>query len=92
MDVVSGFNSDLQVRGFSFHVQTEDWGVENPFIVSRVFYQGAVLRTFKTPYTRVIGDHVPDASNTSWQKYIGIAVKSQHEQVLDFVMKGQISP
>jgi hypothetical protein len=49
--MVKGLNSDLIIRGKKFHIQTEDWGRENPFLVTKVFCDGAVLRTIKTPYT-----------------------------------------
>jgi hypothetical protein len=42
--MVKGFNSDLVIRGKNYHVQTEDWGNANPFLVSRVFSNGAVLK------------------------------------------------
>jgi hypothetical protein len=49
-----GHNSDINVRGKSYHVQTEDWGSENPFIVSRIFCDGAVLKTIKTSHSEAL--------------------------------------
>ena len=98
----TGFNSDITYRGVSYHVQTEDWGLENPFIVSRVFQQGAVLKTFKTSYATFLGQHkisAPQSQTQSQiqsqlynqvQRQISAALKSQHQQVVDFVMSGQI--
>jgi hypothetical protein len=48
--VQKGINTDLNIRGQSYHIQTEDWGSNNPFIVTRIFCNGAVLKTIKTSY------------------------------------------
>lgn len=48
--VVQGFNTDLNIIGFHFHIQTEDWGEDNPIIVTRVFREGAVIKSLKVPY------------------------------------------
>ena len=37
-------NSDINLGNDSFHVQTEDWGVASPYIVSRIYKNGAVLK------------------------------------------------
>jgi hypothetical protein len=85
-----GFNSDINYRGATYHVQTEDWGLENPFLVSRVFQQGAVLKTFKTHYSKILGPHPPTPTDQKWQQNIGVALKSQHDQVVEFVISGKI--
>jgi hypothetical protein len=85
-----GFNSDINYRGTPYHVQTEDWGLENPFMVSRVFQQGAVIKTFKTHYSKVLGPRPPTPQDTQWRQHIGAALKSQHEQVVAFVTSGKV--
>ena len=79
--VEMGFNSDLSVEGVNFHVQTEDWGATNPFIVTRIFRAGAVLKSVKTPY------------RDAWKKSnhsakperhaIRLAMQIQHQEILD---------
>jgi hypothetical protein len=82
--VQSGFNSDLSVRGQSFHIQTEDWGPERGFLVSRVFCSGAVVRTVKTSYADALrsGPVVNDA------EAVRQALRRQHNRVLDELMTG----
>lgn len=80
-----GFNSDITVDGIVFHVQTEDWGRDNPFLVSRIFRNGAVLKSIKTPYTEVLPQPIllePSA--------IRLAMKVQHDSILDLLVSGQI--
>lgn len=86
----SGFNSDITFRGITYHVQTEDWGAENPFIVSRIFKQGAVIKTFKTSYTDIFGQTAAVLRFESrWEKHLSFALKSQHEQVIEFLTSGK---
>lgn len=49
--MIEGQNTDVEFKGKIFHVQTEDWGKEKPFLVTRVFYGGKVLGSIKTNYS-----------------------------------------
>lgn len=80
-----GFNSDIQVRGQSYHVQTEDWGSENPFLVSRIFRNGAVLKTIKTSREEAL-----QKGSLNSTEAITSALKKQHHHVLDQLMNGEI--
>ena len=82
--MVKGFNSDVSVRGKSYHVQTEDWGTLNPFFVSRVFCNGAVVKTIKTPYSEALrGGPVNDF------QAITQALRRQHHRILDDLVSFQ---
>lgn len=81
--VQKGFNSDIQVRGKTVHVQTEDWGKDNPFIVSRVFCGGVVLKTIKTPYNEVF-----ESNLNQKEEAIRIALRQQHNRVIDQLFLG----
>jgi hypothetical protein len=83
--VEKGFNSDVNWLGTQYHVQTEDWGYENPFLVSRVFHNGAVLKSIKTSYTEVL----PRGPRTE-AKAIRLAMKIQHQQILDLLVSGKL--
>lgn len=74
-----GFNSDITYKGESYHVQTEDWGPGNPFVVSKVFRNGAVVKTVKTPYRHPL----PSAN-------LKFVIKNQHHQILDLLVSGQL--
>lgn len=79
--MLKGFNSDISVKGETYHVQTEDWGQENPFIVTRVFKSGAVIKTFKTPYKDILPNSHYDGL------VIEQSMKLQHFRILDQIMK-----
>jgi hypothetical protein len=80
-----GFNSDVACRGTEYHVQTEDWGSQNPYLVSRVFHNGAVVKSIKTSYEEVL----PDGPKTE-AKTIRLAMKIQHQQILDLLVSGKL--
>lgn len=83
--VEKGFNSDVSWLGAQYHVQTEDWGNENPYLVSRVFRNGAVVKSIKTGYHEVLPKGPPVQS-----KAIRLAMKIQHQEILDLLLSGKL--
>jgi hypothetical protein len=83
--VEKGFNSDVRWSGTSYHIQTEDWGRQNPFVVSQVFRNGAVVKSIKTGY----GEILPKGP-ASDAKSIQLAMKIQHQEILDLLVSGKL--
>lgn len=73
-----GFNSDILVKGISYHVQTEDWGDGNPFIVTRIFKGGAVVKSVKTAYQEIW-----KRTQKNDRQAIRLAMQLQHQEILD---------
>lgn len=80
-----GFNSDINVKGTSFHIQTEDWGENNPFIVTRIFAGGAVKATIKTKYSDVLNEFAARS-----EVAIKNAIRRQHADTIDNLVSGKI--
>lgn len=80
-----GFNSDVTVRGQKFHVQTEDWGLRNPFLVSRIFCNGAVIKTVKTSYETAL-----KAESIRESEAIRMALRRQHNDIMDVLLSGKM--
>jgi hypothetical protein len=83
--VEKGFNSDVAYLGSNFHVQTEDWGLENPYLVSRVYRDGAVVKSIKTAYKEIL-----PTSQMREAEMIRLAMKFQHKKILDLLLSGQL--
>lgn len=81
-----GFNSDISVRGKTVHVQTEDWGYANPYLVSRVFVGGAVLTTVKTPYAEALR-----VGPVQEAEALRLALRRQHQRILDELISGRLA-
>jgi hypothetical protein len=79
----AGLNSDIQINENNYHIQTEDWGWDNPFIVTKVFNQGAVIKSYKIPYKSVLKTPFPS------EQSIRIALENQHNEILDRLISGQ---
>jgi len=52
--VITGFNTDVEYDGVTYHVQTEDKGLESPLILSLVYSGGAILASKRSPYDDLI--------------------------------------
>jgi hypothetical protein len=81
-----GFNSDLTVSGVIYHIQTEDWGFENPYLVTRVYRSGAVIESIKTPYSDVLRNRnafLLLRNKTAMSEALREAMRAQHEKTLD---------
>ena len=52
--MITGFNTDIEFEGITYHVQTEDKGLDNPLILSLVYVGGAILASKRTPYTDLL--------------------------------------
>lgn len=53
--MVSGLNSDVEHKGATYHVQTEDSGRTHSVIVTHVFLRGAIIASKKTSYADILG-------------------------------------
>lgn len=82
--MVKGLNSDLIIRGRKFHIQTEDWGKDNPFLVTKVFCDGAVMRTIKTPYSALT------KSNLISRETLQMAISEQHHKVVNMLHENKV--
>jgi hypothetical protein len=88
-----GFNSDVMFKGMNFHVQTEDWGLDNPYLVSRVYQNGAVIKSIKTPYAEVLRPFAGTFRSTRMNvdsQAIRAALQEQHQKILDQLLSGQL--
>lgn len=80
-----GLNTDLCLSHANFHVQTEDWGIQNPYLVTRVYRNGAVVKTIKIPYQEAL-----ESGPEEFSAAIRLAMKDQHYEILDLINSGQL--
>lgn len=52
--MITGFNTDVEHGGVTYHVQTEDKGLNTPIILSLVYSGGAILASKRSPYDDLI--------------------------------------
>jgi hypothetical protein len=81
--VITGFNTDIEHNGTTYHVQTEDKGLETPFILSLVYVGGAILASKRSPYTDLV-DAGFDAAVLSER------LQRQHKLICAAISSGRI--
>lgn len=52
--MITGFNTDVEFEGTTYHVQTEDKGLARPVIMSLIYDRGTILASKRTPYDDLI--------------------------------------
>jgi hypothetical protein len=81
--MLSGYNNNVRHRGKVFHVQTEDNGEANPFIVTHAYIGGAILDTAKTSYQDLLGE-------PEWRETLRERMKSQHLEMIRRIIAGSV--
>lgn len=81
--MVTGFNTDVQYDGRTFHVQTEDNGQENPYFESLIYVGGTIIARKRTPYK----EQLRQGAN---EETIASLIKRQHQVVIAAIKAGRI--
>jgi hypothetical protein len=80
--VITGFNTDIKHNEKVYHIQTEDKGLQNPYIESLVYVGGEILASKKTSYAEQAGAGVDE-------KWIGGLMEQQHRTMIAAVKRGR---
>lgn len=82
MKSVAGENTDLTFNGVKMHVQTEDWADNGYVIVSRIFSNGSVVKTYRLTYAKI-----KSVENEDSRK---IALLKLHQYVIEKIHSNKI--
>jgi hypothetical protein len=80
--VITGFNTDIKHNEKVYHIQTEDKGLQNPYIESLVYVGGEILASKKTSYAEQLKTGVDD-------KWIGGLMEQQHRTMIAAIKRGR---
>lgn len=81
--MITGFNTDVEFNGVTYHVQTEDKGLSRPVILSLVYDRGTILASKRVPYDDLIG-------STFDEKLLADRLKKQHRLICAAIQAGRI--
>ncbi len=82
--MLTGYNTDFKFQGKVYHCQTEDGGVNSPFITSLLYFQGAILASRKTSYADILkADCLDDV--------VRDLMMEQHKQMIRDLMQGKLN-
>ncbi len=82
--VLTGYNTDINFDGTTYHVQTEDKGRSNPHIESLVYARGEILYSKRTIYDDLV---LQDAEDNE----IASLMERQHRTLVEAVRRGKLS-
>ena len=82
--VLTGFNTDIEHSGTTYHVQTEDKGRGNPLVESLVYTSGEILYSRRTPYDDLVEQDVD-------REAIASLMEKQHRSIVDAVQAGGLA-
>lgn len=81
--VLTGYNTDIDYSGTTYHVQTEDKGRNNPLVESLVYTSGEILYTRRTPYHDLVEQEVE-------KEAIASLMERQHRAIVEAVHAGRL--
>jgi hypothetical protein len=81
--VITGFNTDVQYEGVTYHIQTEDKGIDTPIILSLVYDRGTILAAKREPYDDLIEKGFDEKQLTE-------RLNKQHKTICAAIKKGRI--
>jgi len=82
--VITGFNTDIQHGGVTYHVQTEDKGLETPLILSLVYVGGAIIASKRTPYEDLLAKGFDE-------KVLTERLNRQHKLICAAIRAGRVA-
>jgi hypothetical protein len=80
--LITGFNTDIKHNDKVYHIQTEDKGLQNPYIESLVYVGGEILASKKTSYAE-------QAKSGVDEKWIGGLMEQQHRTMIAAIKRGR---
>lgn len=81
--MITGFNTDIEHDGVTYHVQTEDKGLDSPIILSLVYTGGTILASKRSPYEDLIAEGFSDEA-------LAERLKRQHRLICAAIHSGRI--
>lgn len=81
--MITGFNTDINFQGTTYHVQTEDKGLATPLILSLVYNQGTILASKRSSYDDLVEKGFDE-------KVLAARLQKQHKTICAAIRAGRI--
>ena len=82
--VLTGYNTDIDNAGTTYHVQTEDKGRSNPIVESLVYARGEILYSRRTSYQDLVDEQVENSA-------IATLMERQHHTIIEVIRRGRLA-
>ena len=81
--MITGFNTDVDFQGVTYHVQTEDKGLATPLILSLVYNRGTILASKRASYDDLLEKGFDE-------KVLTERLQKQHKTICAAIRAGRI--
>ncbi|MGI8668288.1 MAG: hypothetical protein ACR2J3_00385 [Aridibacter sp.] len=81
--MITGFNTDIKYEGVTYHVQTEDKGLDTPLILSLIYDGGTILASKRSPYEDLLADKFDE-------KVLAERLSRQHKLLCAAIRAGRL--
>jgi hypothetical protein len=81
--LITGFNTDIKHNERVYHIQTEDKGLQNPYIESLVYVGGEILASKKTSYADTLKKGLDEKA------ILGL-MEQQHKTMIAAIKRGRL--
>jgi hypothetical protein len=81
--MLTGYNTDFKFQGKIYHCQTEDGGINSPYVTSLLYLRGAILASRKTSYADILKADCLD-------EVVRGLMMDQHKQMIRDLMHGKL--
>ena len=82
--VLTGYNTDIEHAGTTYHVQTEDKGRSNPIVETLVYARGEILYSRRTSYRELVDEKVDNDA-------IALLMERQHRTIVEAIRRGRLA-
>ncbi len=81
--MITGFNTDIEYEGVTYHVQTEDKGIATPLILTLIYDRGTILASKRSPYEDLLISGFDE-------KVLTERLKKQHKLMCGAIRAGRL--
>ena len=81
--MITGYNTDIEFDGVTYHVQTEDKGLAKPIILSLVYDRGTILASKRLPYDDLLDGDLDE-------ELLSARLHRQHRLICAAIQAGRI--
>lgn len=81
--MITGYNTDIEFDGVTYHVQTEDKGLAKPVILSLVYDRGTILASKRLPYDDLLDGELDE-------DLLAARLQRQHRLICAAIQAGRI--
>jgi hypothetical protein len=80
--MIPGLNTNVTHGGIEYHVQTEDLGRGNAYVLTLVFRAGAIIAREKVNYQKALGEAAAEGEIKQF-------MDQQHQRIIQGILAGQ---